>query len=421
MHEVSDTNGARFIFSPFKNTQTASLGIFIKNGARFEGKKTKGAAHFLEHLIFKGSKKYSCKKIKQEIEGRGGSLNGFTSQEVTGYYAHFLNKNAALVADIISDMVVNPLIKEKDVEKERKVILEEIKMYNDLPASRSSAILDKLLWPGHVLGTEIAGSLESVKAITRRDLCRFQKDFYTAGEMVISLSGDVLSQKIIDIFSPCMGKNKGEHAFVSRAPYALTGVWTAVEKKPIEQTHLGIGFRGPSYLSKDRITVEVMNIILGGNMSSRLFEQLRERKPVCYDVSSEVKKYRDTGALVIHVGLDKTQVMTALGSILKELKKISTEKVSAAELSRAKDFFIGQLTMALERPQGTMFYAAESFIQSKKIESQESLKKQIESVTFDDKLNCARKVFDLKNICVACVGDVENSYEEKIRALCAKA
>jgi predicted Zn-dependent peptidase len=420
MHEVINTNGAQFIFSPFKNTQTASLGIFIKNGARFEGKKIKGAAHFLEHLIFKGSKKYSCKKIKQEIEGRGGSLNGFTSQEITGYYAHFLNKNAELVADILSDMVASPLIKEKDVEKERKVILEEIKMYNDLPASRSSALLDKLLWPGHPLGEEIAGSLESVKKISHRDLCRYQQDFYTPEEMVISLSGDVLPQKIIKVFSSSMKKNKTDEAFVSRPPYPLTGVWTVIEKKPIEQTHLAIGFRGPSYLSKERITVEVMNIILGGNMSSRLFEQLRERKPVCYDVSSEMKKYRDTGALVIHVGLDKTQVMAALGSILRELKKISTDKVSAAELSRAKDFFIGQLTMALERPQGFMFYAAESFIQNKKIETPQALKKQIESVTFDDILICARKIFDLKNICIACVGDVEKTHEEKIRALCAK-
>ena len=421
MRAVIDLNGAKFIFSPFKNTQTASLGIFIKNGARFEGKKIKGAAHFLEHLIFKGSKSYSCKKIKQEIEGRGGSLNGFTSQEITGYYAHFLNKNAALAADILSDMVVNPLIKEKDVEKERKVILEEIKMYNDLPASRSSAILDKLLWPGHALGEEIAGSLDSVKMISRRNLCRFQEDFYAPEEMVVSLSGDVSPQKIIKIFSSRMRKNKAQEPFVSRAPLPLRGVWTAIEKKPIEQTHLGIGFRGPSYLSKERITVEVMNIILGGNMSSRLFEQLRERKPVCYDISSEMKKYRDTGALVIHVGLDRRQVFTALGYILKELKKISTTKVSAAELSRAKDFFIGQLTMVLERPQGFMFYAAESFIQGKKIESQTELKKQIESVTFDDILKCAQKVFDLKNICVSCVGDIENSYEEKIRALCAQA
>ena len=420
MHEVIDINGAQFIFSPFKNTQTASFGIFIKNGARFEEKKIKGAAHFLEHLIFKGSKKYSCKKIKQEIEGRGGSLNGFTSQEITGYYAHFLNKNAALVADIISDMVINPLIKEKDVEKERKVVLEEIKMYNDLPAARSSALVDKLLWPGHALGDEIAGSFESVKKISRRDLHGFQQEFYTPGQMVISLSGDVLAQKVMKLLAMRIKKYNTDKAFVSRAPYPLNGLWTIIEKKPIEQTHLGIGFRGPSYLSKERIAVEVMNIILGGNMSSRLFEQLRENHPVCYDVSSEVKKYRDTGALVIHVGLDKAHLLTALSGILKELIKISTFKVSGPELSRAKDFFIGQLTMALERPQGFMFYAAESFIQSKKIESFESLKKQIESVTFDDILNCARKIFDLKNICVACVGDVEEACEEKIRAICSK-
>jgi predicted Zn-dependent peptidase len=291
-------------------------------------------------------------------------------------------------------------------------------MYNDLPAARAGALLDKLLWPGHVLGEEIAGNLESVAAMTRKDLCDFQHAFYTPGQIIISLSGDVVQEKLLKLFSQRIGKNKSEASLVSRAPYPLTGVWTQIEKKPIEQTHVGIGFRGPSFLSKERFAVEVLNIILGGNMSSRLFEELREKRPLCYDVSSEVKKFRDTGAVIIHVGLDKAHVLVALSRILKELKKIATQKVSAAELSRAKDFFLGQMTMALERPQGFMFYAAECFIQSKKIEAPAVLKKQIESVTFDDILNCARKIFDLKNISIVCVGDVGKACEEKIRALC---
>ena len=197
MFEITDNNNAKFFIYAFKRC-VDRLGFFIRNGGARGGIVLRGGA-FSKHLVFKGSRNYSCRRIKQEIEGRGGSLNGFTSQEITGYYAHFLNKNALKVADILSDMVIAPIIKAADVEKERKVILEEIKMYNDLPSPRASMLLDRLLWPGHPLGEEIAGTFESVGGISRSDLMRFKEKFYAPQEILISASGDIPVQEIIDL------------------------------------------------------------------------------------------------------------------------------------------------------------------------------------------------------------------------------
>ncbi len=170
MYELINIKATTLLFSPFKDRQTASLGIFLKIGSRFEKQKVKGIAHFLEHMLFKGTKNYNRRQIKQEIEGRGGLLNAFTSPEITAYYAYFLNKNLDFSLDILLDMVFNPLLEKNDIDKERGVILEEIKMYNDLPASRAMMLLEQLLWPGHPLGQEVIGYAPTVKRISRSQL-----------------------------------------------------------------------------------------------------------------------------------------------------------------------------------------------------------------------------------------------------------
>ncbi|MFA5272469.1 MAG: pitrilysin family protein, partial [Candidatus Omnitrophota bacterium] len=189
MYEITNINGATFIFSPFQDVETASLGVFLKVGSRFEKANVRGISHFLEHMVFKGSKHYSYKEIKQEIEGRGGALNGFTSQESTAYYAHFLNKNLHLTLDILLDMVFYPRLMMSDIKKERNVILEEIKMYNDLPSSRATSILDKLLWPENSLGEEIIGSFSTVSKIQKEDLAGFKNSYYEPSNIIISCSG----------------------------------------------------------------------------------------------------------------------------------------------------------------------------------------------------------------------------------------
>ena len=420
MHEVININGADFIFFPFQNIETASLGVFLRGGARFEDRKVKGIAHFLEHMLFKGSQSYSHRQIKREIEGRGGSLNAFTAQEITAYYAHFLNKNLPQALDILLDMVLNPLLKEGEINKERNVILEEIKMYNDLPSSRAGMLLDCLLWKNHPLGEEIIGHVNTVGGINRKDLNNFRKAYYIPSNMVVSFSGAYNKDKIVDLLAERIRKTKQKANFRYSSPSPCQGLEVECEKKSLEQSHLCLGFRSISYRSEKRLITQLLNVILGANMSSRLFEELREKRSLCYDVSTEVRKYRDSGAFSIHLGLDKDKLTVALETLLRELDKIKRKEVFGRELSRAKDYFLGQVAMSLERPQGRMFYLAESFLTLGKIHSFSQIKEKVEAITPKEIKSLACDIFKFENMCISYVGNIKDKSEELIRKIAKK-
>jgi predicted Zn-dependent peptidase len=415
MYEIANINGATFIFSPFKDLETASLGIFLKIGSRFERKSLKGIAHFLEHMLFKGSKNYSHLEIKREIEGRGGSLNAFTSQEITAYYAHFLNKNLSGALDILLDMVHNPLLEQGEIDKERNVILEEIKMYNDLPASRAMTLLDNLLWEDNPLGEEVIGYASTVKKINRRNLEYFCKEYYIPSNMVISFSGAFPKDEIIGLLKRKIKMASQKAVLHAVSPSACLGLHVKCEIKKLEQCQLCLGFRSVSYRSPERFIAQLLNVILGANMSSRLFEELREKKSLCYDISTELRKYKDSGGFLVHIGLDKSKVILAITTILKELGKIKEGEVSGKELLRAKDYLLGQIAMSLERPQGRMFQFAESYIAQGKIFDFDAIKREIEPVSPSQIKKIANEIFTFENMCISCVGNIEASLEDQIR------
>lgn len=407
------------IFSSFEEIQTSSLGIFLKTGSRYETKNIRGIAHFLEHLLFKGSKKYTHKKIKREIEGRGGSLNGFTSQEVTAYYTHFLNKNLKPTLDILVDMVFNPLLRSTDIEKERNVILEEIKMYDDLPLPRASTVLDGMLWPNHPLGEEVIGIAQTVKGINRSDLLTFKDKHYSSLNMIISCCGNIDHLRLRDLLEQRIKKTKARPIKKQASPAPLKGLHVKAEGKALQQTYLCMGFRGPSYASDKIFIAQLLHIILGANMSSRLFEEVREKRGLCYDISTEVKKYQDSGALIIHLGLDKSKIEVALRAILKELKKMKDGLVSPKELERAKDYLLGQIVMRLERPQGRMFYMADNYISLKKIYTTDEIRQKIYQISTRQIRDLAREILTFNNMCISCVGGIDKQkIEGRIRTVC---
>ncbi|MDP2924230.1 MAG: pitrilysin family protein [Candidatus Omnitrophota bacterium] len=415
MYDITNINGATFIFSPFKDLETASLGIFVRIGSRYEKKNLRGISHFLEHMVFKGSKKYSHKQIKQEIEGRGGTLNAYTSEEFTGYYAHFLNKNLEPTLDILTNMVSEPLLREKEIEKERKVILEEIKMYNDLPSSRAETLLSKLIWSNHSLGEEIIGDFSTVKRIQRKELADFSNTYYQPSNTVVAFSGNYDQNKIIRLLQERIGKVSSRVSLNVIPPQPLRGIHVKVEGKKLEQCYLCIGFRGISYTDSQRAVIELINVLLGANMSSRLFEEIREKKGLCYDISSAVAKYKDGGVFTVRLGLDKSKIGTALITILKELKKIKEVCVPYKELTRAKDYLLGQTAMGLEQPQGRMFYLAQFYLTLGKIYSFDEIKKEVEEVTPDNIKHLSNEIFDFRNMCISSVGDFSDKTEVGIR------
>ena len=393
------------------------MGVFLRVGSRFEEKKLKGIAHFLEHMVFKGTKSYTHRKIKQEIEGRGGLLNAFTSQELTAYHANFLRKNFQKTLDILLDMVQNPLFKPQEINKERKVILQEIKMYNDLPSARAGILLENSLWRGHALGQDVIGSTKTVGNIQQSDLKAFRTKYYVPSNTVVALSGAFSRQQVLAAIQKRVRNSKARVSLNSLKPKPLKEVSVSVEKRPLEQSHFCLGFRGLAWQSSQRLTLRLINVILGANMSSRLFEELREKKSLCYEISSEVRSYRDSGGFLIHLGLDASKVKLALRVILEQLQKLKQKELPAKELARAKDYLLGQIAMGLEMPQGRMWYSAHSYINLGKIYPFGELKAKIEAVSPEQIKQLAKDIFNFNHICLSCVVNIKEDLGKQLKRM----
>ncbi|MFH0762689.1 MAG: pitrilysin family protein [Candidatus Omnitrophota bacterium] len=398
-------NGLKVVTFNMPQRQSLSLGIWIKAGGRFEDAANKGISHFLEHLLFKGSKKYSCRRIKESIEGIGGSLNAFTSEELTCYLVKLPAVYLDLALDILSDMVLNPTLPEEEVEKERTVILEEIKMYKDLPQSYVHDLLDGLLWPGQPLGMSIAGSFESVAGIKQGDVCLFRESHYTAPNIVISAAGRLEHEKLLEK----IGK-----IFSSSAKKQLNQFLPAHDKqdkpqlkilhKETEQSHLAVGFHSLKRDHPKRYALSLLHVILGANMSSRLFNEVREKRGLAYQIGAQVRFFKDTGAFIVHAGTDNRKVAEAVGVILKELHRAKAELVSDDEFKRAKDFYLGQLMLSLEDTQDQMLWIGESTVSLDRTYTLEQTIEEINRVTRQDLREVAAGIFKEELLNLALIG-----------------
>ena len=398
-------NGLKVISYKMPNRQTAAIGVWIGVGGRYENKSNKGISHFLEHLLFKGSKKYSNRQIKESIEGVGGMLNAFTSEELTCYLSKVPAKHLYLTLDILSDMVINPLFNKKDIEKEKTVVIEEIKMYKDLPQHYVQELLDEMLWPNHPLGMNIAGSIKNVSAITREGMIKFKDRFYSPSNIVIACCGNVDHNKFVDrikkIYPKDFSKNKTEFKAASGSQRKLQ---INLFSKDIEQTHFSLGMNALRRDHPDRYILALLNVILGANMSSRLFHEVREKRGLAYAIGTHIRRFYDTGAFLIQAGVDNKRAVEAIKIVLLELEKISKNPVTNKELSCAKEYLIGQLFMSLEDTMDHMFWIGEQIKTKDKIDSFEGILKDINKINRDDLLRIARKIFKKENMRLALVG-----------------
>ena len=261
------SNDLRVVTHPMKERESVALGIWIGVGGRYEQDQIKGAAHFIEHIAFKGSAKYSCKQIKELIEGVGGTLNAFTSEEQTCFYAKFPTKHLKLTFDILADIILNPQIAAKDVAKERTVIIEEIKMYHDLPQYFVLELLDELLWPNHPLGRNLAGTPETISAMTREVLLNFHRQYYAPGNIVIAAAGHLNHPAIVELVQRKFRKTKpSDGPSYRKADNAQTKPRVHLASKNIEQMHVALGMLGYDEQNNDRYILSLIRIILGGNM-----------------------------------------------------------------------------------------------------------------------------------------------------------
>ena len=389
---------------------SVSIGVWLKVGSRYEKENVSGISHFLEHLLFKGSKKYDKDEIKRQIEGKGGLLNGFTSEELTCYLVKVPNKIAYPAFKILLDMTLNPSLKQEDIQKERTVIIEEIKMYNDLPQHMVHELLDKTMWPGHPLGRNITGTAESVSSISRGDLVSFKSKYYRPENMVIVFTGDIKHTDCLNFIHKGLSSSKVVEQdycfdkFISEQKEAK--VETLI--KEIEQTRLAIGFQAYNRFHPKRFILTLISIILGGNMSSRLFNEIREKRGLVYEISSQFKCLLDTGAFYVNAGLDSKKVDLALNLILKELNKLKQSLVSKSELTRAKEFLLGQLAMSLEDTMDHMIFLGSSAATIKKILDFNQIKREILKIEPSNIKEVARDIFKKDKINISLVGPIGN-------------
>jgi len=412
-------NGLRIITHEMPKRGTVSLGVWIGTGGRYEDKKNKGVAHFLEHLIFKGSKKYSNRAIKESIEGVGGSLNGFTSDELTCYLTKVPSKYLDLSLKILCDVTINPLLKIQDIEKERPVIMEEIRMYKDLPQHIVVEALEQIMWPNHPLGMSIAGSLESIGKMTRDQIAKFQNSYYIAPNIVVAACGALEHNKLVALSKKIFSNEaslKKDFNF-QKVEIGQENPKFKLVTKETEQTHLAIGLHGLKRDHKDRYALGLINVILGANMSSRLFHEVREKRGLAYAISSHVKSFYDTGAFLVHAGTDNRKFVQTIQVILKELKKIKKEKVKQEELNRAREYYIGQLTMALEETLEHMAWIGESTMALDKTYTFNQIVKEVKKIKADDLLRLTNSLFRNDRMNLAVVGPNAQKEKDKIQDL----
>jgi len=408
-------NGLTLVTNHMPNMESMAIGIWIRTGSRNENEKNSGISHFLEHMLFKGTPSRNCRKLKEEIEGRGGSLNGFTAEEVSCFLAKVSFKHGRIALEVLSDMVLNASIDQKELERERGVIIEEIKMYQDLPNHYVHDILAGIMWPGNSLGFSIAGTMDSVNSILRNDIVEYKNSNYIPRNIVVVLCGnvdhDAMESMLKKIFAVHAGiKTKSAETFHNNQSRPRIKVMD----KDTKQTHLCVGLHTFGKAHKDRYALGLLHVILGANMSSRLFENIREKKGLAYEIGAEVKRYNETGAFVIHAGTEHKKAGKAIRCILEELKEIKKNYVAAGELERAKEFFKVQLLMALEDTIEHMLWLGDYEASFNKLPETADIIKKIEAVTADDIRRVSQNIFNSSGLNVAMIGSLEDRERKEI-------
>jgi predicted Zn-dependent peptidase len=352
------SGGAKLITSPMPERLSASLVLMFGGGSRQEDDRLAGVSHFIEHLFFKGTRRRpTSKEIADAIEGVGGFINASTDKELTAYWARVPAEHLELGLDVLFDVVSNSKLAVEDVERERMVILEELKGYQDQPQDYVLNLLEEIIWPDHPLGRDIAGTEQSVAQLTRDDILEYANAHYRLPNLVIGAAGSIDEQKTLDaVNSRLTLPVDPDGVMPTEAPGPLTAPHVVVRRRRTEQAHICLGVRALSYTHPDRYALDLLNTVLGEGMSSRLFLNIREHLGLAYDVHSFTQKHRDTGHLGVYLGVDPKKAVEAIQAVVAEMRTLCERDLSGEELQRAKEFTKGRLRLDLETTNGVAFW-----------------------------------------------------------------
>ena len=390
-------NGLRAVLVPCE-AESVAVGLFIASGSRHETAKTAGISHFIEHMLFKGTPTRKPIDITRAIEGRGGNFNACTGEESTCYYAHLPCEYLAEAVDILSDMYLRATIPSDEFVREKQVIIEEIRMYADEPDSVAMENLQRALFPKSQLGAPVAGTPESLKPMRPADLKRYIKSHYLASNTVVVIVGNFDEAKALRLVEKSFGARRPLSTAID-CDRALTGdpIASISASKDIAQTQLALGYRTFGICDDRKYAATVLDAILGRGMSSRLFQEVREKRGLSYDISSRMQFFQDAGMFTITAGLDPAKAKDALATIDRELKRIREKPVSTAELKRTKDFLIGNFRLSHEKVSSKLFFYGQTMLSFRRLVSPQEQVEGIRAVTSADVKSVANAILKQSN------------------------
>jgi predicted Zn-dependent peptidase len=399
-------NGIKVITEGIPYLKSVSIGVWVTTGSRDEQPDENGISHFIEHLLFKGTEKRTAFDIAREIDSVGGTLNAFTGREYTCFYAKVIDKNLPLAIDLLSDIFMHSLMNPKDVEKERMVVLQEIKMVEDTPDDYIHDLFNRVCWGDHPLGFPIFGTTELVQSFRRDHIYRYFKENYQPNRIIVCAAGNVQHQEVVDRIGETLGLIPNSDKTTARLrpdPISTTNIW----RRELEQVHFCLGTRGLQYNHSLRFASYALNTILGGGMSSRLFQEIRENRGLAYSVYSYLPTYIDTGLVVVYAGTSEGSFQEVIELILKEFSHLKKEPFRNGELETAKEQLKGNLLLSLESSDNLMTRLAKNEIYFGSYLPVEKILRGIDEVGEEVVRGLASDLFNERFFCLTILGPMD--------------
>ncbi len=412
-------NGLRVITVPMENANSVTVLILVATGSKYETKDINGISHFLEHMFFKGTKKRpTTLKIAETLDMVGGEYNAFTSKEVTGFWAKVDKRHADVALDWISDIFLNSKFDGKEIEREKGVIIEEVNMYLDTPMAYVGELFESLLYKDQPAGWRVIGEKENILSFNRKNILDYYRNHYSPENIIICVSGgieqDKIAPKIQNYFSPFGGSAVGGKVKVEEQqsePQVL------LHHKKTDQTHFCLGVRAYDMFHQKKYALALLSVILGGNMSSRLFIKVRERSGLAYSIHTSVDNSTDTGYLVTQAGIDHKNLEKSVKLIIEEYKNLKNKKITEKELQKAKDYLKGTMSLSLDSSDSqASFYGLQELLEKEVLLPEEKFKK-IDQVSVEDIKNISEDIFLPEKINLAAIGPIEEDKKEKLKKI----
>ncbi|MFZ1050297.1 MAG: pitrilysin family protein, partial [Candidatus Sulfotelmatobacter sp.] len=399
-------NGLTIITEQMQHIRSASIGIWIKTGSRDEDAQWNGISHFIEHMVFKGTKHRSAEDIARQVDSIGGNMDAFTAKECICFNVKILDEHLPIAMDVLSDLVLNPTFDGRDISRERGVILEEIKMDEDNPDYLVHEIFTQNFWKDHPLGKPILGTKETVKRFEREAVLETYKHRFAPGNIVVAAAGHLDHERFVDLVVKHFEHLKpAQNGFHSATPKIVPRI-VLRNKKALEQVQLCIGVPSHPIAHEKRHAGYILNTLLGGGMSSRLFQNIRERQGLAYSIYSDLNPYRDTGCLAVYAGTSLASAAKVVQSVVSEFRNLKNEPVPEEELRRSKDQLKGSLMLSLESSTARMSNLARQEMYFDRFQDLDELIEKIEAVTAEDLQSLAQEFFKTESIAVTALGNL---------------